>query len=73
MQDGDVNETPGEQARRLIDEARNALADPRKAEYHERLRAAIDAMEGELDFWRQLAAVNRLVDIANERESDPTP
>jgi hypothetical protein len=63
-------ETPGQHARRLIDEAKVALDDPDKADYHERLRAAVDRMEGELDFWAQLRAVNELVDIANERERD---
>lgn len=62
-----ATETPGQQAARLIREARAAIADPSKAEYHERLQAAVDAMQGELDFWAQVAAINRLVAIANER------
>lgn len=62
-----MSESPGQQARRLIDEAKAALADPSKAEYHERLSAAIDRMQGELDFWEQIAAVNEIVNIANER------
>jgi hypothetical protein len=69
--ENDAPETPGQQAHRLIREAEVALTDPGKAEYHERLSAAIDAMEGELDFWRQIAAVNRIVDIANERIIPP--
>lgn len=59
-------ETPGEHARRLVNEAKQILTDPAKAEYHERLRAAIDRMEGELDFWTQLRLINEFVDIANE-------
>lgn len=62
-----VEETPGQNAARLIREARVHLADPSKAEYHERLSDAIDKMQGELDFWAQLAAVNRVVGIENER------
>lgn len=54
-----MSETPGQQAARLIREARAVLADPSKAEYHDRLRAAADAMERELDWWRQLAAAMR--------------
>lgn len=60
--------TPGEQAAAAIREAKALLADPSKAEYHERLRVAIDNMQAELDFWAQIKAVMALVDIANERE-----
>lgn len=62
-----MQQTPGQQAAEAIREAKAVLTDPSKSEYHERLSAAIDAMQGELDFWAQLAAVNHLVDIANER------
>lgn len=60
--------TPGQQAARAIREAKVVLADPSKAEYHERLSAAVDRLQGELDFWAKLKAVLELVDVANERE-----
>jgi hypothetical protein len=71
MSEHSPGETPGEEARRLVNEAKVALNDPRTADYHERLRAAIDRMEGELDFWNQLRMVNEIVDIALEAASPP--
>lgn len=62
----DAAQTPGQHAAQAIREAKQLLADPSKAEYHERLSAVIENMQAELDFWGQLAAVNHLVDIANE-------
>lgn len=59
-------QTPGQQAAAAIREAKTLLADPSRAEYHERLSAAVDKMQGELDWWSQLAAVMAVVDIANE-------
>lgn len=59
-------QTPGQQAAHAIREAKELLADPGAAEYHERLSAAIDQMQDELDFWGQLRAVTAVVDIANE-------
>lgn len=63
----DDDETPGQKAARSIREAKAHLADPTKSDYHERLFAAIDKMQAELDFWGQLRAVMDVVDIANER------
>lgn len=62
----DEGKTPGQQAAAAIQEAKALLNDANKAEYHERLSAAINKMQGELDFWNQLAAVMAVVDIANE-------
>lgn len=62
-----MTKTPGQRAGEAIQEARNLLADPSKAEYHQRLSAAIDKMQAELDWWAQLRAVLDVVDIANER------
>jgi hypothetical protein len=42
--------TPGQQAAAAIREARTLLADPTKAEYHQRLSDAIDRMQAELDW-----------------------
>lgn len=65
-----ADETLGQEAARLIREAREVLADPAKTEYHERLSAAVDRLQDDLDFWGQLRAVTDVVDIANERVVD---
>lgn len=53
----DTCKTPGQQAAEAIRQAKAVLADPSKSQYHQRLSAAIDAMQGELDFWAQIAAI----------------
>lgn len=52
-----AKETPGQRARRLIQEAQTLLDDPVYAEYHDRLRVAIENMEAELAWWRELASI----------------
>jgi len=59
----ETNETPGQQAARLIREADVVLADPTKSQYHQRLREARDKMQESLDWWTELAIALR--------ESDP--
>lgn len=51
-----MSETPGQQAARLVREANVVLADPSKAQWHDRLRAARDRLQAQLDFWREVAA-----------------
>jgi hypothetical protein len=50
----DEYQTPGQKAAQLIREAKAVLADPSKAEFHERLSVAVDRLQAELDFWGQL-------------------
>lgn len=56
-------ETPGQFAGRLIREAQDVLNDPSKAEYHEQLRAAVERLQAQVDFWNELA-------LLMEAESD---
>lgn len=57
-----MTESIGQQARRLIAEARVILADPSKAQYHKRLQQLVDAMEAELAWWVAVGAAMRQVD-----------
>lgn len=38
----------------LIDQCNDVLADPNKAEYHDRVKIALDKLQNEIDFWRAL-------------------
>lgn len=47
--------TWGQQAAEMIRQAEIHLADPSKAQFHDRLRVAIRNMQAQLDFWNTLA------------------
>jgi curved DNA-binding protein CbpA len=51
--------TPGEQAKAAINEADKVLADPSKAEFHDRVREARNRMQKELDWWTELGIAMR--------------
>jgi len=68
-----TDERPGRTAGELVSEAKAVLADPAKAAYHERLRTAVEKLEGVTDFWDQLNAVVELVAVANERVPEDCP
>ena len=55
--------TWGQQAAEMIRQAEAHLADPSKAQFHDRLRVAIRNMQAQLDFWNTLM-------ILNPREDD---
>ena len=57
-----------ERAKELIAEGRKVLDDPTKADYHERLRAAIERLDEDVSFFEQLAAVQAMLNVANETD-----
>jgi hypothetical protein len=63
--------TAYDDARELIRQGKEALADPSKARYHARLDAVIKNLEWCIEedrtFFEQLAAVAAVTDVANER------
>jgi hypothetical protein len=59
--------TLGQDAAEAIRQAKIVLADPSKAEYHERLQIAVDKLQKQMDWWAEVgAAMRRVDDLTNE-------